>query len=79
MPIRRRLPVLMLIVLPLAGCATGSNRAAMGQMAPNQAQLTLGAGDSLGVQIYASDLALATKAMERNPVADVRYQLEEQN
>ena len=78
MSIRRCLPAFVLIVLPLSACTTDSNRAAMGQMAPKPMHLTLGAGDTLGVQIYAADLALAVQATERNPLADVRYQPNEQ-
>lgn len=78
MSIRRRLPACVLALVSLGGCASSHNHASMGQMSTEPPALSLGSGDFLGIQIYASDLALANQPTERNPVADVRYQFDEQ-
>ncbi len=79
MSIRRRLPVVLLALVSLGGCASSNGRASMGQLSTEQHAFSLGAGDFLGIQIYTSDIALANQSIERNPVADVRYQIDEQH
>lgn len=53
----------LLLVGTLAGCSTStqSGTAAMGVTAEPEPMLTLGAGDSLGWNIFANDVVLASR------------------